>query len=46
MAMKYGVYVLLMFVCLKTAAQDNYEIQVYGAQTQAKHSTMLSLIHI
>jgi len=43
MAMKYGVYVLLMFVCLKTAAQDNYEIQVYGAQTQAKHSTMFEL---
>jgi hypothetical protein len=32
-----------MLVLVKANAQDNYEIQVYGSQTQAKGSTMFEL---
>jgi hypothetical protein len=35
---------LLVCVALGTArAQENYEIQVYGSETQAPHSTMVEL---
>jgi len=33
----------MLLAFLGTQAQDNYEIQVYGAQTQAKGSTMFEL---
>jgi hypothetical protein len=35
----------VFFICIAfyTSAQDNYEIQVYGSQTQAKGSTMFEL---
>lgn len=32
-----------LLIALTASAQDNYEIQVYGAQTQAKGSTMFEL---
>lgn len=35
--------VLLILSSLSAVAQDNYEIQVYGSQTQAIHSTMFEL---
>src|ERR1700761_5862374 len=43
--MKFGLYALLLlvFISTKAFAQDNYEIQVYGSQTQAKGSTMFEL---
>jgi len=43
--MKIGVCVafLLVFISITAFAQDNYEIQVYGSQTQAKGSTMFEL---
>ncbi len=34
---------LLSVSCLQASAQDNYEIQVYGAQTMTKGSTMFEL---
>ncbi len=34
---------LLLFVCTKIAAQDNYEIQVYESETQEKGTTFLEL---
>jgi len=37
-------FVLLLSICSYTAySQENYEIQVYGSQTVAKHSTMVEL---
>ncbi len=41
--MKYCIYSIFILCCLQSKAQDNYEIQVYGAQTQAKGSTMFEL---
>lgn len=43
--MKLGTYVAFFFIFIssKVFAQDNYEIQVYGSQTQAKGSTMFEL---
>ncbi len=37
----FTILLLFVFPCLY--AQDNYEIQVYGSQTQAKKSTMFEL---
>ncbi|MES1225733.1 MAG: hypothetical protein ABUT20_60205 [Bacteroidota bacterium] len=35
---------IILFFCWSTAsAQDNYEIQVYGSQTQLPHTTMFEL---
>jgi hypothetical protein len=38
-------YLVLSFVCIPflSLAQDNYEIQVYGSQTQQKNSTIFEL---
>ncbi|HWB25454.1 MAG TPA: hypothetical protein VG738_08230 [Chitinophagaceae bacterium] len=41
--MRYFFYLVFIFAGLQASAQDNYEIQVYGAQTQAKGSTMFEL---
>ncbi len=42
--LKYPTFLILLnFSLLFTAAQDNYEIQVYGSQTVAKHNTMVEL---
>ena len=35
--------VLFSLVFASASAQDNYEIQVYGSQTQARKSTMFEL---
>ncbi len=44
---KYGARHLLSIItsllCISLSAQDNYEIQVYGAETQAARSTMFEL---
>jgi len=42
--MKIG-YLLLCFICIPflSIEQDNYEIQVYGSQTQQKNSTIFEL---
>jgi len=36
-------FFLFFFIACYCSGQDNYEIQVYGSQTVAKHSTMLEL---
>lgn len=41
--MKIILYVIFILCAFSANAQDNYEIQVYGAQTQAKGSTMFEL---
>ncbi|MCX6300212.1 MAG: hypothetical protein NTY72_14095 [Bacteroidetes bacterium] len=41
--MKQILLFLSLFIGLITSAQDNYEIQVYGAETQAKNSTIFEL---
>lgn len=43
MLMKKIVLIVFTLLCGRTFAQDNYEIQVYGSQTQAKGSTMFEL---
>ncbi|MBS1917048.1 MAG: hypothetical protein JST87_12295 [Bacteroidetes bacterium] len=39
----FNTILIALFFPLFTAAQDNYEIQVYGSETVAKHSTMVEL---
>jgi len=41
--MKRIVTIFLVISFFYSRAQDNYEIQVYGAQTQVKNSTMFEL---
>jgi hypothetical protein len=41
--MKYFIHLFVFFYFFKLSAQNNYEIQVYGAETQAKASTMFEL---
>lgn len=39
----YSIAILLLLFFLKSKAQDNYEIQVYGAETVEKGRTMVEL---
>ena len=41
--MRRWICLLPFLTCLSAKAQENYEIQVYGSQTQAKHSTIFEL---
>lgn len=41
--MKYTLSLLITVLCLSLSAQDNYEIQVYGSETQAPKTTMFEL---
>src|SRR6202008_1210955 len=38
-----SLFVVCLLLPVFLSAQDNYEIQVYGAQTQAKHSSIFEL---
>lgn len=38
-----SLFLICLVLVLNAAAQDNYEIQIYGAQTQARGSTMFEL---
>jgi hypothetical protein len=40
---QFSVIVLLSLAVCAAHAQGNYEIQVYGSETQARHSTMVEL---
>src|SRR3569623_329810 len=41
--MRLCLFAIFIAVVTTASAQDNYEIQVYGSQTQAKGSTMFEL---
>ncbi len=41
--MRKILLIVILFNCTQLFSQDNYEIQVYGAETQAKHSTIFEL---
>lgn len=41
--MKLSLLTLLSLIFLNVSAQENYEIQVYGSQTQAKNTTIFEL---
>src|ERR1700712_2265109 len=41
--MKCSLLILFVFLCYTARSQDNYEIQVYGSQTQLPRSTMFEL---
>ena len=41
--MKKVIFLLSLLIAGRIMAQDNYEIQVYGSQTQAKNSTIFEL---
>jgi hypothetical protein len=39
----FCLFLILLVFFVRAAAQDNYEIQVYGSETLAKHNTMVEL---
>jgi hypothetical protein len=41
--MRVSIFIVLLTLCFAAQAQDNYEIQVYGAQTTDKGATMVEL---
>lgn len=41
--LKNFLYITLCLFCTNLSAQDNYEIQVYGSETQAPRTTMFEL---
>lgn len=43
LSMRTLLLLLILFYSVKTTAQENYEIQVYGSQTQQKNSTIFEL---
>ena len=43
MGLKLFFFLIAYALCMRLSAQDNYEIQVYGSETQAPLTTMFEL---